>query len=128
MNHKLAAVALIYKDIFFQGKLIGVSRKNDPNDFGLPGGKLEGNESLYEAMVREVKEETGLVVKKAIPLFFRECDGFLSVVYLVEKYEGVISTKEEGVVKWITFDDLKKGTFGEYNANLEEHIKIIRAF
>ena len=34
-------------------------------------------------------------------------------------------TTEKGVVKWITFEDLKHGAFSEYNTMLEEHLKFI---
>ena len=39
---------------------LSVSLKEDHEDFNLPGGKLEDNETLEEAGIREVKEETGI--------------------------------------------------------------------
>jgi len=125
---KIAATALIYKDNVMTGDVLGVSRKNDPNDFGLPGGKVDAGETLYDAMVREVKEETGLDIIKARPLFFREDGEFVAVVYLVESYEGEIFTKEAGVVKWVSFEDLKHGTFGSYNTKLEDHVNFIKTY
>jgi 8-oxo-dGTP diphosphatase len=122
---KLAATALIYKDTIYNGKVLGVSRKTDITDFGLPGGKVEGNETLYEAMVREVYEETGLTVLKAEPLFFREDREFVAVVFVVTEYLGEINTEESGKVEWIEFEELKKGSFGKYNTALEEHINFI---
>jgi 8-oxo-dGTP diphosphatase len=124
---KLAATALIYKNVILDGKVLGVSRKTDPNDFGLPGGKVDEGETLYDAMVREVKEETGLTVLKAKPLFFREDTDFVAVVYLVEKYYGEISTDEAGAVKWIDFEVLKQGSFGDYNTMLEQQIQFLKS-
>lgn len=124
---KLAATALIYKNVILDGKVLGVSRKTDPNDFGLPGGKVDEGETLYDAMVREVKEETGLTVLKAKPLFFREDTDFVAVVYLVEQYYGEISTDEAGAVKWIDFDVLKQGSFGNYNTMLEQQIQFLKS-
>jgi len=124
---KLAATALIYKNVILDGKVLGVSRKTDPNDFGLPGGKVDEGETLYDAMVREVKEETGLTVLKAKPLFFREDTDFVAVVYLVEQYYGEISTDEAGAVKWIDFEKLKQGSFGDYNTMLEQQIQFLKS-
>ena len=120
---KLAATALIFNED--KSQLLGVSRKDNHTLFGLPGGKVDVGETLYEGLIREVKEETGLDVNSAIPIFFREDGDFVSVVYLVTDYSGEVSTTERGVVKWITFEDLKHGAFSEYNTILEEHLKFI---
>jgi 8-oxo-dGTP diphosphatase len=120
---KLAATALIFNED--KSQLLGVSRKDNHTLFGLPGGKVDVGETLYEGLIREVKEETGLDVNSAIPIFFREDGDFVAVVYLVTDYSGEVSTTERGVVKWITFEDLKHGAFSEYNTMLEEHLKFI---
>ena len=119
---KLAATALIYKGGIFESELLGVSRKDNHELFGLPGGKVDPGEDTYAAMLREVFEETGLIVDRAIPLFFREEEEFLAVVYLVTEWHGDVSTSEAGIVDWIDFEVLKRGSFAEYNAKLEEHI------
>ena len=80
---------------------------------------------MKEGVIREVREETGLDIKNTIPIFLREDGEFVAAVYLVTDYEGEISTKETGVVKWITFEDLKKGAFSEYNTKLEQHLKFL---
>jgi 8-oxo-dGTP pyrophosphatase MutT (NUDIX family) len=125
---KLAATALIYKGVIFESELLGVSRKYNHELFGLPGGKVDTGEDTYTAMKREVFEETGLIVDRAIPLFFREEEEFLAVVYLVTEWHGDVSTSEAGIVDWIDFDVLKKGSFAEYNTALEKHIDEIRLF
>lgn len=125
---KLAATALIYREGIFSSEVLGVSRKDDSTLFGLPGGKVDEGEETYNAMKREVLEETGLVVEKAMPLFFREDSEFFAVVYLVTKWSGDISTSESGRVEWVGFDTLKRGSFSEYNAKLEEHIESLKSF
>ena len=120
---KLATTALIFNED--KSKLLGVSRKDNHTLFGLPGGKVDVGETLYGALVRELKEETGLNLISARPIYFREHEDFIAVVYLVTEWSGEISTTEKGVVKWITFEDLKQGAFSEYNTMLEEHLKFI---
>ena len=121
---KLAVVALIYQDELFTSPVLGVSRKDNHNLFGLPGGKVDEGELVYDAMVRETYEETGLKVKNALPFFFREHNEYYVSVYLILDYEGDISTNESGVVKWVDFDIINKGPFGE--SGLESHIKFIK--
>jgi mutator protein MutT len=127
---KLAATALIYQQQdgskIMDSKLLGVSRKDNHELFGLPGGKVDEGETLYDAMVREVKEETNIDVLSAIPIYFREDGDFLAVVFLVTKWEGEVSSVEAGKVDWITFEELKQGSFPEYNTKLEEQLNYLR--
>jgi 8-oxo-dGTP pyrophosphatase MutT (NUDIX family) len=48
------------------GRILLVHRA-DTKRWGLPAGSIELDESIYECLVREVKEETGLDVLSAIP-------------------------------------------------------------
>ena len=43
-----------------EDKILGVTRKYNHSDWGLPGGKLDPGETALEAIIRESKEETGL--------------------------------------------------------------------
>jgi ADP-ribose pyrophosphatase YjhB (NUDIX family) len=47
-----------------EGRALFIKRKGD-NRWGMPAGAMELNESVFDAMKREVKEETGLDVIEA---------------------------------------------------------------
>jgi 8-oxo-dGTP diphosphatase len=50
---------------FGDGSIILVKRCNPPFEgwWAIPGGKLEGQETIEETAIREAHEETGLIVK-----------------------------------------------------------------
>jgi ADP-ribose pyrophosphatase YjhB (NUDIX family) len=52
----------VYVVIYKEGKLLVIHKGGGPyrNRYDLPGGSLEEGEGLLEAVIREVKEETGL--------------------------------------------------------------------
>src|SRR3989337_1011810 len=61
MKRPFGADAIIERN----GKIVLVTRGKEPffGMLAIPGGKLEGNESIEETVVREAKEETGLDVE-----------------------------------------------------------------
>lgn len=110
--------------LFNQGKILSVSRKDDPNAKGLVGGKVDVGETFLQAAVRECYEETGLEAFGLIPVFSRIDGDFFAIVYLAQ-WKGEIhktSEKESGVVEWVSWDELKTGPFGVYNAALEKSL------
>jgi 8-oxo-dGTP diphosphatase len=58
----VAVGALVFDD---QGRVLLVERAQPPGAglWSVPGGKLEGAETLAQAVAREVREETGLLVE-----------------------------------------------------------------
>ncbi|MBQ2216152.1 MAG: NUDIX domain-containing protein, partial [Prevotella sp.] len=68
MNPSSANVAFILNE---KGELLVTRRKNEPakGTLDLPGGFADIGESAEEGVIREVKEETGLIVTKATYLF-----------------------------------------------------------
>jgi 8-oxo-dGTP diphosphatase len=66
----LAVSAAIARD----GKVLLVRRARAPANglFSLPGGVVEAGETLHEAVAREVREETSLVIEPVALAGFRE--------------------------------------------------------
>lgn len=80
----------------------------------LPGGHIEEKESLHEAVVREIFEETGLTIKNphlvGVKHFHTRGEGerYLVFLYKVTEFEGQIRSSLEGEVKWVAKSDLDK--------------------
>lgn len=78
-----------------------------------PGGKVEENESLMAAAIREAKEETGLDIKNLKFVGFITWLGKeykdTGLLYETSDYEGELVPKNrEGNLSWIDYEDFKK--------------------
>lgn len=124
-----AAVMLIIKD----GLILSISRRNDKTNFGLPGGKLEPDEMASHAAIRETQEETGVQVSSCTEIFRREepagpgpdGEAFFTYCYYALAWTGEPTDSEEGVVKWLTAEELTSatGAFPEYNRKTLDSFK-----
>ena len=84
--------------------------KNDWKGYTLPGGHVEAGESFVDAVVREMKEETGLSIKNpkivGIKHFPMENGRYIVLLFKATEFEGTVVSSEEGEMEWISLDDL----------------------
>ncbi len=88
-------------------------KKNDPNEgkwIGV-GGHVEKGESTLACMKREVREETGLEVKKHRYLGYCDflndaCPAERMYLYRVESFDGELSGCNEGDLRWVKKDEM----------------------
>lgn len=96
------------------GHTLMMHRRKEPN-LGLwtaPGGKLEWDEAPHETVVREMHEETGLVVVnptlRAVITEVSPSEDYqwMMFVYVAHQFEGEVGQTHEGDLAWVPIADL----------------------
>ena len=97
------------------GRLLCIRRGHGPGAglWSLPGGRLEAGETLYEAVVREVMEETALevVVDRFVGYVERMGDGYHFVILdfavtLLDLDADPVAGDDAAEAAWVPFEDL----------------------
>lgn len=115
MKEKYTTVVLANMCMIYKGDkmLVQLREKHDWPGLTFPGGHVEINETLEEAVIREIKEETGIILRSvhfcAIKEWrFEENVRYLGLLYKSNDFEGEISSNSEGKCFWINKKDYKK--------------------
>jgi 8-oxo-dGTP diphosphatase len=102
----VAACALVDAD----GRVLLTERPAGKSMAGLwefPGGKIETGERPEETLIRELKEELGIVVREPClaPLTFAshgyEDFHLLMPLYVCRRWEGIVAAQEGQLLAWV---------------------------
>lgn len=108
----MAAVGGIVRDD--RGRILLVLRGNEPDrdTWSLPGGRVESGERSEAAIVREMKEETGLRVRVVAPVGRVERPHPEGGVYVIDDFAVAIvggelmAASDAQDARWFSVDDL----------------------
>jgi ADP-ribose pyrophosphatase YjhB (NUDIX family) len=123
-DSKNRAACLIVVDKF-RKKFLSVYKT--PDNYAIPGGKCKVDESYEDAAIRELKEETGLVVdKRNMKKILEGKDEQMNVItYLSFIYKGHIHTEEKHYISWVPLKHLntnKNPRWKLYNSAVYDEI------
>ena len=101
-------------------KVLMINRKKNWKGWAFPGGHLENGESMLECVIREIKEETGLIINdisyKGFTHFYNPTKGNSHIInnYLCKSFDGVLITEcSEGDIAWININELESLNLAE---------------
>jgi 8-oxo-dGTP diphosphatase len=102
----VAACALVDAD----GRVLIAQRPPGKPMAGLwefPGGKVENHERPEDTLIRELREELGIIVNEAClaPLTFASCTypafHLLMPLYVCRRWEGIVTPLEDQSLAWV---------------------------
>jgi len=107
--------------IISDGKILLEKRRSEPGKgkWSIPGGLVELGESIEQAVIREVREETALEVEKpelvdVVDNVIRDEEGrikyhFVMVDFFVKFKSGALRAEDDAEeLRWVKLDDVEK--------------------
>lgn len=110
------------------GKILGIARPNDPNQYGLVGGKVEDGESEEQALIRESKEEAGITLSNLKEVYRGKSrsTGHFAAAFTAT-YSGEPSNQpNEPEIAWLDKEVLMADPFGDFNKDLFKVLGLIK--
>lgn len=116
-----------------EGKILYAKRGIEPNigKYDFPGGFIDEKEDMYEACIREIKEETGLVIDKSN---LKLIEGYtvkyqsdvyaLDLIFILSKWAGEpVAQDDVAELEWRGIDFIKDPNFHPDYPGLIEKLK-----
>ena len=99
---ELTVLCMIHNDDSY---LLQDRVKTDWKGYTLPGGHIEPGESIVDAVVREMKEETGLTIKSprlcGVKQFPIEGGRYIVFLFETDQFDGKLVDSDEGKMHWV---------------------------
>lgn len=108
-NVELTVLCLITDDdrMLLQNRI-----KKDWQGYTLPGGHVEPGESFVDAVIRKMKEETGLDIKNprlvGVKQFPIKNGRYVVLLFKTTEYSGTVVSSDEGQMEWVESNRLSE--------------------
>ena len=113
-----------------KGNVLVQDKKNNPywQGWNFPGGHVEPGEYVTPSVIREMQEETGLLIESprlcGIKEFHKSRDGkrYIVFLYVAEGFTGELKASREGEVFWYPLSELRES--GKLIDGFEEMLEV----
>ncbi len=91
--------------------LVQEKRNKEWGGVTFPGGHVKKDEAFTDAVIREVKEETGLTIRQPILCGIKQFpyhgSRYIVLFYKTNQFDGTLKSSREGKVFWVKAEELK---------------------